>query len=252
MAAQGEHRFGGGLRSPGNAETELKERRRVDQALADERFREPYVPQLEALDLRLHADRLDAPGHLAQDPLGCEKRPLAEVERAAIEGADLGQKLLDMRDAFGGARHVGARPARPGICGIEKEVAAHAGGEIDDDVDARRADETDRLAVKRRIARRLAGLGIAHMQVHDRRARAAGLERRFANLARRHRDRGVLAGRVAGAGHGAGNDDVLVQSSPRNVFENFAPGSPIAQGLARAQGDPAPHAEFPLPLRERG
>jgi hypothetical protein len=95
------------------------------------------MAELEALDLGLDPRRLDAPRHLAQQVRGGEKRAIAEIERAAIEGADLGPKLFDMGDALGRAGHISSRPARGRMGGIEEKIAAHAGGEIDDDVGAR-------------------------------------------------------------------------------------------------------------------
>ena len=171
------------------------------------------MAEFEALDLRLHAGRLDAPGHLAQHVGGREKRPVAEIERTAIEGADLRPEFLDMRNALRGAGHVRARPARSGVRGIEDKVAAHAGGQVDDDVGVRRADRADRLAIERGIARGLAGRGIAHMQMHDRGARSVRLQGRVGDLPRGHRNGRMLADRVAGPGHGAGNDDFRIQDS---------------------------------------
>ena len=97
MVSHGQHRFGRRLRAPGDAEAELEERRRVDQPLGDQLLGEPDVTEFEALDLRLHAGRLDAPCHLAQHVGGRKKRPVAEIERTAVECADFRQKLLDMR-----------------------------------------------------------------------------------------------------------------------------------------------------------
>ena len=82
-----------------------------------------------------------------------------------------------MREPLAGAGHVGAG----GIDGerrlgrAEHEVAAHAGREVQHDVDARGADALDHLAIELRIAGALAGLGVAHMDVGD---GGAGLARR--------------------------------------------------------------------------
>ena len=116
-----------------------------------------------------------------------------------------------MGNALGAVGEIGARPGGARVGGIEDEIAAHAGGEVDDDIDARIADMRDRLAVERRVARGLAGLGVAHMEMDDRRALARRLERRIGDLTRRYGNRGMLADRVAGAGDRAGNDDFGVQ-----------------------------------------
>jgi hypothetical protein len=95
------------------------------------------MAELQTLDLRLDPCRLDAPRHPAQHIGGRQKSAVAEVERAAIEGADLGPERLEMGDALGRARYVGAGPARRRIGGIEEKIAAHPSGKIDDIVGAR-------------------------------------------------------------------------------------------------------------------
>ena len=63
-------------------------------------------------------------------------------------------------DVFGGAvrepldptDQVGALHERHGVVGIEREVTAHAGGGVDDDVHVRRTDPFDGLAVQRHVA----------------------------------------------------------------------------------------------------
>ena len=61
-----------------------------------------------------------------------------------------------MVEALGGAGHVGAggvgRQRR--LVAAEHEIAAHAGGEVDHDVDAGGADAVDDLAVELGVARR--------------------------------------------------------------------------------------------------
>ncbi len=106
---------------------------------------------------------------------------LGEVHRAAVERADFGQALRDMLDALGGARHVGAlglQRQRP-LGRAEHHVAAHAGGEVEHHVDLCVADALGHLAIERHVAARLAGLGIAHMAMHDRRAGPGRLDRRI-------------------------------------------------------------------------
>ena len=51
-----------------------------------------------------------------------------------------------------------------------------------------RADPLDHLAVEGRVARAAAGQRVADVDVHDRRARLRGLDRRVGDLRRRDRD----------------------------------------------------------------
>ena len=78
----------------------------------DQLLGEPDMTELEALDLRLHPGRLDPPCHLAQKLGGRQKSAVAEIERTAIECANLRPELLDMCDPGGGVGHVRPGPAR--------------------------------------------------------------------------------------------------------------------------------------------
>ena len=75
------------------------------------------------------------------------------------------------------ADQVGALDERRGVLRVEHQVAAHARGGVDDDVDVGVPDPLDDLAVERDVARALAGLRVAHVDVHDGRrpARAAAM-----------------------------------------------------------------------------
>ena len=77
----------------------------------------------------------------------------------------------------------GIRGQRP-LDAPENEIAAHPGREVEHDVDSRRPDALDRLAVERGIARRTARLRVADVEVDDRGARACRLERRSRRSAR--------------------------------------------------------------------
>jgi hypothetical protein len=171
------------------------------------------MAELEALDLGLDADGLDALRHLAQEVAGGHEQAVAEVEGAAVERADLRSQFLDMGDALGRIGHVGAAATLGGVFWVKEEVAAHAGGEVDDDIDAAVTDALHGFAVVLELAAGLAGLGVAHMKMRDGGARLGRLDRRLGDLFRRHRNGRVLADRVAGAGHGAADDDVLVHGS---------------------------------------
>ena len=82
----------------GMPRADLKQRRVVDQALFDHLIRKTQVAQIEDLELRLHAQLLNAFCHFAQDDrrADIEVVAVAKIERAAIETTDLGKKLLDM------------------------------------------------------------------------------------------------------------------------------------------------------------
>src|SRR4029077_960337 len=95
-----------GLRGRGgpvaNAEAQLKERRSREQPLADQLPGELDVPELEDLDLRAHAARAVLRGDIAQIAGRGAVQRLVEVERSAVEAADLRTQLEDVRDALAG------------------------------------------------------------------------------------------------------------------------------------------------------
>ena len=67
-----------------------------------------------------------------------------------------------------------------GVVLARHEAAARAGGEVDDQVGAARADPLDHLAIELELHRRRAGLRVAHVDVGDRGARLGGLDRGLA------------------------------------------------------------------------
>jgi len=135
-----------------------------------------------SISLRTHAGRI---GH--------DVVALGEVHGTAVECADFGQDLRDLREPLIGARHVGLRGVERQrlLRAAQHEVAAHASGEIEHDVDAGFAHTLDDLATERRIARGGAGPRVADLDVRDRGAGLGGLYRRGGDLLRR--DRNVLA-----------------------------------------------------------
>src|SRR5699024_4640843 len=135
------------------------------QALLDELPAEPEVTGVEDLHLAAHAELLDALGTLAEHVGGADvdEAALAEVEAAAVEGADVGHDLLDVLEALPAGHQVGAVDEGGRVLWVEHQVAAHAGGGVDDDVDPARADALDRLAVVGHLAGPLAGRRFAHM-----------------------------------------------------------------------------------------
>ena len=99
---------------------ELEHRRRVDQPLLDQLAAEPQVAGVEDLHLDAHAELLDALGAVAQDVrrADVDQAALAEVEAAAVERADVGQQLLDVREPLDAVDQVGALDERAsGRCG---------------------------------------------------------------------------------------------------------------------------------------
>ena len=88
----------------------------------------------------------------------------------------------------------------------EGEISAHAGGEIQHDVDTGIAHPLDHLAVERRIARRLPRLRIAHMHVDDRGPRPCRVDSGLGDLHRGHRHLVGTARGIAGAGQRAGDE----------------------------------------------
>ena len=155
---------------------------------ATQLLREDEMARVEDLDLGPHAELSHLARHLAEHRGRVRHHVVAlgEVHRPAVERADLGQQLGDVREPLGRAGHVGSLRVRRKrrLDTAEHEVAAHARGEVEDDVDVRRADPLDDLAVERGVARRPAGLRIPDVDVHDRRARARGVDGRRRDLRR--------------------------------------------------------------------
>ena len=107
-----------------------------------------------------------------------------------------------MGEPLEGTRHVGPVRIRRKrtLAPAEHQVAAHPGGEVDDHVDAGSADALHRLPKQGRIACPASRLGVAHVEVHDGRPRPRRFDRGIGDLARGHRNGGMLVHRIAGAG----------------------------------------------------
>ena len=184
-------------RAPRNAEAELEQRRIVDQAFGAKLLGEPEIAGIEDLHLRLDAIGLDEPGLFAQlrRRLHDDGVAVAEIERAAIERADFRAQLGDMEEPLDRADEIGACASLNFIglfAGADLEIAAHAGGEVDDDVLVLGADALDDFAIEMDAAGALAGLGIAHMAMDDRRACSGRFQRRIGDLLRRDGKFGLL------------------------------------------------------------
>ena len=94
------------------------------------------------------------------------------------------------------------------------QVAAHAAGEVDDEVLVLVADTLHHFAVEVRTAAALARNGVAHVDVGHGGAGSGGFERRVGDLLGGDRDGRVLADCVASAGDGTSNDDFLLHGMP--------------------------------------
>ena len=132
------------------------------------------------------------------------------ASRTAVEAADLGTQILDVDQAFLRAHHVGAGAARGRILLARIEIAAHAGGQVDDHIGFAVADALDDLGVELGAPARRAAVGFAHVTVSDRRPGLGGLDRGLGDLLGGHGHRRVLVHRIPGAGHSAGDDHLAV------------------------------------------
>jgi len=76
-------------RTPGDAETELEQRRCLKQALLDHPGGERDVAEVEHLQLRLHPGVADHPRHGLDVAGDVDHGVRAEVHRRHVQGADL-------------------------------------------------------------------------------------------------------------------------------------------------------------------
>ncbi len=212
VVGHGLHGRGIGWRAPGNAQAQL-DQRVFQQALLEQLLGEPQVAGVEDFQLGLHAQLGDAFGAGTQLRRSgdIDEVAVAEIQGAAVQGADFRQQLLDMRQALQRADQVGAgAELQRLLAATDFQVAAHAGGEVDDHVGVALADALDHLAVQRHVAARLAGLRIAHMAVGNGGAGLGCLDGGGGDFLGRDRDGRVFADGVASAGHRAGDDDFVV------------------------------------------
>ena len=117
-----------------------------------------------------------------------------------------------MGDTLGRPRHVGAlsvdRQRRFNVA--EDDVPAHAGGQVQNHVDVGRSDPVRHLPVEIPPARRGARLRIADVAMDDGRPGLGRVDRGFSDLFRRDRHKPRDAHGVAGAGYGAGDEDIAI------------------------------------------
>ncbi|EAU48416.1 hypothetical protein R2601_02548 [Salipiger bermudensis HTCC2601] len=201
-------------RAPRDAHAELHQRRIVEHAFLHQLLGEPQVAGVESLDLGLHAKLGHHPAHGAQHlgGVGHHVGAVTEVHRAAVEGADLGQTVADMRHALGCARHVGIGTVElhRGLDITEGQVTAGAGGQVQHHIHLGRADAVGHLAKQRPVAAGRAGLGIADVAMHHRRTGLGGIDSGLGDLGRRARHEPALVLRGARAGDGGGDEGLAV------------------------------------------
>src|SRR5882762_1671068 len=165
-----------GRYAPRDAHAQLNQRGRREQPLFDHLLHEPQVAGIEYFELRLHPQVLGNGGALAQivrrGNVGAV--PVAKIQRAAIERGDVGTirafvaEIDDVAHPILLGHEVAAGSRRVLQTMIaDDDVAAHAAGEVDDDVDLALADALDDLAVVPGLHAECAGLGIANVDVND-------------------------------------------------------------------------------------
>ena len=140
---------------------------------------------------------------------------IAEIERAAIQRAEFRAQFGNVEQALNGADEIGARtPFHRRFAGADIKIAAHAGGQVDDDFLVLGADALHDFPVEINAAGTLAGLGVADMAMDHGGTGSGGFQRGIGNLLGGYGNIRAFANRVASAGHGAGNDDLGVHGSP--------------------------------------
>ena len=157
-----------------------------EQPFLDHLLHEPEIAGIEDLQFRLHAQVAQDAGALAAVVRGRDVGAVAvaEVEacrsrasqcRAGTSPSWHRSMTCRMRSSWLTKSLPGAGVSlRPVLA--DADVAAHAAGEVDDDVDLALADALDHLAVVLGLHAEGAGLGVAHVDVHDGRAGARRLD----------------------------------------------------------------------------
>ena len=117
-----------------------------------------------------------------------------------------------MGQALDRADHVAGRSLLGRIGIGDLQIAAHASGQIDDDVGAAIADAVHHFAVELDPTAGLTAAGLSHMHMGDGRASLGSLDGGFGDFLRANRNGRVLADRVAGASDCTGDDYFSVHS----------------------------------------
>ncbi|MHC2301296.1 hypothetical protein ACVJBD_005562 [Rhizobium mongolense] len=171
---------------PRDTHAELDQHRVLDQAFFGKLFGEPEMAGIERLDFWPHTEIGHLFRHRAQHAwrIGHDIVAETEVHGAAVERADFRQAFADMADALAGARHVGPfwvqGQWRFDIA--ENQVAAHAGRQIEHDIDFGGADAIGDFPVEVVAPACGTGVRITDMAVNDCRPSLGGVDRGIRDL----------------------------------------------------------------------
>ena len=199
-----------------------------NEVLLDQLPDEPEIAGVENLELRFDAEVAQDGGAAAQivgrGDVGAVA--VAEVEAAAVERGDVGAvesllaQLDDVAHALLLADEVGARGGsilEPVLA--DADVAAHAAGEVDDDIDAAFADALDDLAIVAGGHAEGPRLRIAHVNVDDGGAGARRRECRIGDLRRADGAVGIAGDLGIIPGDRTRDDDVGIHMPARARFD---------------------------------
>ena len=211
----GFHGGGVGRSAPWNTQAQL-EQRVIEQPFLDHLLGKPQVAGVENFQLGLYPQLLNTLGAGTQLCRGGHVNGVAvtEVQRAAVQGADFRQQFFHMSQAGQRADQIGVGTELHGVfAAADLQVAAHAGGEVDDDVDVGLTDALHHFAVQRHVTAELAGVRVAYMAVHHGGAGLGGFYGGGGDLSGGDRHVRASGGRVASTGECAGDDDVMVHEA---------------------------------------
>ncbi|MCY1301013.1 hypothetical protein D9M70_506020 [compost metagenome] len=177
---------------------------------------EPEMAGVEGLDLGADAKCRHLARHFPQHRwrVGHDIIAEREVHGAAVERADFRQALGHMGDTLGGAGHVGALlvDGQGAFDIAEHQVAAHAGRQVQHDIDIGGADAVGHFPVEIEPAGGRAGFRIANVAVDHGGPGLGCLDRRFGDLFRRDRNMAGLRNGVSRAGDGTGDEYLAVHA----------------------------------------
>ena len=176
-------------------------------------FGQRHMAGVEDLQLRLHPGGDDVLRHGLDMAGHIDQRHLAEVERAHVEAANLRLQGQNMPHALLRAAQVGSRTMGGRSIINRIKARARAGRQVDDDLAGAGADALHHLGVEIQRHAGLAGLGIAHMDMHDRRPGVGRINAGLGDFFRGDGNRRIFEGGVVSAGDGAGEDRFGVHAS---------------------------------------
>src|SRR5581483_7833875 len=178
---------------------------------------EPEIAGIEHFQLGLHPQVAQNRGTLTKvvRRRDVSAVTVAEVETAAVERGDIGtvEPLVAQVDYMAHAVFLTAEVGSFGRRVLQSvvtdaDIAAHAAGEVDDDVDLAFADALYHFTVVTCLHAEGARFGVAHMNVHDRGACLGRLDGGIGNLLGRNGAVGAPGDLGVVAGDGTGDDDI--------------------------------------------